>query len=138
MPSPLHEHRLRVRYAETDQMGVVHHRVYLVYFEESRTRLMADRGCSYAELEKNGWALPVRRVEVRYRAPAFYEEELVVRTRVERVRAASLTFGSEVVRPADGVVVATGTVELACIRKLEPGRRPHPLPDELTRLLEAG
>src|SRR5215218_6169990 len=49
--TPYHEHRLRVRYAETDQMGVVHHANYLLYVEESRTRLMADRGCSYAEFE---------------------------------------------------------------------------------------
>jgi acyl-CoA thioester hydrolase len=135
MDPPFHEHRLRVRYAETDQMGVVHHRNYLVYFEESRTRLMSDRGCSYAEMERKGLALPVRRVEVRYRAPAFYDEELAVRTRVGRVRAASLTFESEVVRVADGVVVASGEVELACFRKDAAERRPLPLPDELLSLL---
>jgi acyl-CoA thioester hydrolase len=130
-----HEHRLRVRYAETDQMGVVHHMNYLAYFEESRTELMRDRGCSYAEMERNGWALPVRSASVRYRAPAYYEDELAVRTRVGRVRAASLTFESEVVRVSDGTLIATGEVELACVRKDSAERRPVPLPPELVRLL---
>lgn len=136
METTPHEHRLRVRYAETDQMGVVHHASYLVYFEESRTSLMRDRGCSYAELERQGWALPVRRVQLRYRAPAFYEEELLVRTRVGRVGNASITFESEVVRASDGVSIASGWVELACVRK--DARRPVPLPPELLGRLAAG
>jgi acyl-CoA thioester hydrolase len=135
MAAKAHEHRLRVRYAETDQMGVVHHANYLVYFEESRTSLMRDRGCSYAELERQGWALPVRRIEIRYRAPAYYEEELLVRTSVGRVGNASITFESEVVRPADDVTVATGWVELACVRKDATTRRPVPLPPELLERL---
>lgn len=138
MEAPYHEHRLRVRYAETDQMGVVHHRNYLVYFEESRTILMRDRGCSYAEMEKQGWALPVRSVALRFRAPAYYEDELCVRTRVGRVRAASLTFESEVVRIPDGALIATGEVELACVRKDSSERRPVPLPEELVALLTDG
>lgn len=135
MEPPYHEHCLRVRYAETDQMGVVHHRNYLVYFEESRTNLMRDRGCSYAAMEKRGWALPVRSVALRFRAPAYYEDELCVRTRIGRVRAASLTFESEVVRIADGALIATGEVELACVRKDTTERRPVPLPEELVGLL---
>jgi acyl-CoA thioester hydrolase len=138
MEPPYHEHRLRVRYAETDQMGVVHHRNYLVYFEESRTILMRDRGCSYAEMEKQGWALPVRSVALRFRAPAYYEDELCVRTRVGRVRAASLTFESEVVRISDGALIATGEVELACVRKDATERRPVPLPEDLVALLTSG
>jgi len=135
MAQDVHEHRLRVRYAETDQMGVVHHANYLVYVEESRTLMMRDRGCSYAELERDGWALPVRRVELRYRAPAYYEEELVVRTRVGRVGAASVSFVSEIVRPGDGAAIASATVELACIRKGVPGGGPVALPDRFRGLL---
>jgi acyl-CoA thioester hydrolase len=138
MEPPFHEHRLRVRYAETDQMGVVHHGNYLVYFEESRTNLMRDRGCSYAEMERRGWTLPVRTAALRFRAPAYYEDELSVRTRVGRVRAASLTFESEVVRIADGALIATGEVELACVRKDSAGRRPVPLPEDLVALLTGG
>ena len=135
MAESFHEHSLRVRYAETDQLGVVHHANYLVYVEESRTRLMGDRGCSYAELERRGWSLPVRRVELRYRAPAYYEEELVVRTRVGKVGAASLTFESEIIRPADGVLVATAAVELACLDMRSGDWKLAPLPEEFRSLL---
>ena len=138
MDAPYHEHRLRVRYAETDQMGVVHHMNYIQYLEESRTTLMRERGCSYAEMERRGWTLPVRNVVLRYRAPAFYEEELAIRTRVGRVRAASLTFESEVVRVSDGTLIAVGEVELACVRKDSAERRPVPLPDDLVALLANG
>jgi acyl-CoA thioester hydrolase len=130
-----HEHRLRVRYAETDQMGVVHHANYLLYLEESRTRLMAERGCSYAELERRGIGLPVRRCELRFRAPALYEEELVVRTSVGRTRGASVTFASEVVRVSDGQRIAEGTIELACIDLANRARGPIPLPRDLLAAL---
>ena len=133
----LHEHRFRVRYAETDQMGVVHHANYLIYLEESRTRFMAELGCSYAELERSGWLLPVRRAELRYRAPAYYDEELIVRTRVERLGGASLTFSSEVVRAADGAPIASGQIELACIDARNGARRPTLLPPELRSKLES-
>ena len=139
MPSTgFHEHRLRVRYAETDQMGVVHHANYLLYLEESRTRLMAETGCSYAELERRGIGLPVRKLELRFRQPAVYDEELVVRTRVRAARAASITFESDVVRAADGAVVASGWIELACIDLRNRGRGPIPLPSEIRGLWSAG
>ena len=138
MKHPVHEHRLRVRYAETDQMGVVHHANYLMYLEESRTRLMSDRGCSYADMERQGWGLPVRKLELRYRAPAHYDEELVVRTRVGRVGAASVTFVSDVVRAADGSLVASGSIELACVDLRAKERKLTELPEELRVLLGAG
>ena len=138
MGAPVHEHRLRVRYGETDQMGVVHHANYLLYVEEGRTRLMADRGCSYAEFERSGWALPVRKAELRYRAPARYEEELVVRTRVGKVGAASVTFLSDIVRAADGAPVASASVELACVDLRGPARRPVMLPEGLRAALGGG
>jgi acyl-CoA thioester hydrolase len=132
-----HEHRLRVRYAETDQMGVVHHANYLLYLEESRTVLMAERGCSYAELERTGWALPVRKLELRFRAPARYEDVLTVRTWVAKLGAASVTFASEVWRDADQTLVATGTIELACLDIRATPRKLAPLPEALRALLEA-
>ncbi|MCB9916234.1 MAG: acyl-CoA thioesterase [Planctomycetes bacterium] len=135
MSATPHELRLRVRYGETDQMGVVHHANYLAYFEEGRTRMMAALGCSYAALERRGVGLPVRRVELRYRAPAHYEEELLVRTRVTALRAASVTFEYELVRAEGGELVATGLTELACIDMTTTPRRVLPLPDELRELL---
>lgn len=135
MDAPPHEHRLRVRYAETDQMGVAHHAAYLVYLEEARTRMMAERGCSYAELERSGLGLPVRRAELRYRASARYDEELCVRTRVGRLGQASVSFDYEVVRAADGALLATASTELACVDLVSPGRPIRPLPPELRERL---
>jgi acyl-CoA thioester hydrolase len=129
------EHRLRVRYAETDQMGVVYHAHYLVYMEEGRTRLMEALGCPYAEIERRGWALVVRRAALRYRAPARYDEELVVRTRVERVGGASVTFAYEIVRAADQALLAEGTTELACLDTRSEPKRPSLLPEDLRQLL---
>lgn len=136
MGHPPHVLRLRVRYGETDQMGVVHHANYALYVEESRTALMRERGCSYAELERRGIGLPVRRLEARYRTPALYEDELVVTTTVGRVRAASVVFESEIARPSDGARIASVTVELACIDLRDRARGPVPLPQDLEALLD--
>jgi acyl-CoA thioester hydrolase len=136
MESAAHEHRLRVRYSETDQMGVAHHASYVLYLEESRTELMRQRGCSYAELERSGFGLPVRKLDLRYRAPARYEDEIVVRTRVGRVGAASVTFESEVHRAADGMHLASGVIELACVDLRSPERKPVVLPEGLRALLD--
>ncbi len=133
-PSPF-ELELQVRYGETDQMGVVHHANYLAYLEEGRTKMMAALGCSYAALERRGIGLPVRRVELRYRNPAHYEELLVVRTHVSGLRAASITFEYELVRPADEVLIATGLTELACIDLRSEPRKVIALPEELRELL---
>jgi acyl-CoA thioester hydrolase len=129
-----HEHRLRVRYGETDQMGVVHHANYLLYFEEGRTRMMADLGAPYADVEKQGWALPVRKVQMRFRQSARYDDELIVRTRVGRVGAASVEFLYDVVAASSGQVLASGSTELACIDLRTPERRVAMLPESLRRL----
>ena len=135
MPRPPHETRLRVRYGETDQMGVAHHANYLLYFEEGRTRMMAERGCSYAELERRGVGLPVRKVELRYRAPARFDEELLVETRVARLGAASVTLETRILRADDRSALASGQVELACIDLVRRERGPIPLPADLRRTL---
>jgi len=134
-PDAWREHRLRVRYGETDQMGVVYHANYLVYMEEGRTRLMEALGCSYAELERSGWALVVRKAELRYRAPARYDEELVVRTAVARLGGASVLFAYEVRRAADGTLLAEGSTELACVDRRSGEGRAALLPDEVRSLL---
>lgn len=125
------ELRLRVRYGETDQMGRAHHASYLHYLEDGRTRMMAARGCSYAELERRRIGLPVRSLDVRYKNAAAYDEELVVRTRVAGMRHASVTFEYEVVRAADGLVVATAHTELCCVDLAQDPPRPIALPPDL-------
>jgi acyl-CoA thioester hydrolase len=136
MPPTVHEQRLRVRYGETDTMGVVYHANYLVYMEEGRAGLMRELGVPYSELERTGTYLAVRKAELRFRAPARYDEELRVRTRIERLRSASVAFAYTIERAADGQLLAEGSTELACLRGQDGERRPAHLPDELRALLE--
>jgi acyl-CoA thioester hydrolase len=135
MPTAPYEHRLRVRYGETDQMGVVYHANFLVYMEEGRTLLMRSLGIPYSELERRGFALVVRKAALRYRQPARYDEELTVVTRVTRVGGASVTFEYEVLRASDRAVLAEGSTELACVDLADPAKRPRMLPDEVRTLL---
>jgi acyl-CoA thioester hydrolase len=136
MSQPAYIHRLRVRYGETDQMGVVHHANYVLYAEEARTELMRHHGSSYAQMEKDGYALPVRSMQLRFRSPAHYEDELEIHTHVATLRGASVTFHSEMYRAGDRTHLATVEVELACISLLRTPRRPVALPEALRANLE--
>ena len=83
-----HETEITVRYAETDQMGVVYHANYLIWFEIGRTEICKAKGFSYREMEQNDDALMVvAEVYCRYKSPAFYDDKLIVRTKVEEVRS---------------------------------------------------
>ncbi len=113
-------HRLpvRVRYPEADPMGRCHHGVFAVYFEMGRTELLRERGLAYAEMERRGELLAIARLELRYHAAAYYDEELVVETQVERIRGARIEFANRVVRPeADGTetLIAEGRVTGALV-----------------------
>jgi acyl-CoA thioester hydrolase len=131
------EHEIGVRYAETDQMGVVYHANYLIYMEEGRTRLMEELGEPYDQLERKGWALVVRKAELRFRASARYGDRLLVRTRVDRVRGASVVFRYEVLRKGDSQLLAEGMTELACLDLHGPERRPTEIPEGVRRALES-
>ena len=108
----VHRHRFRVRYGETDQMGYVHHSVYLLYFEEGRTGLMRDLGCSYAAMEAKGHILPVAEAGMRFRTPLRYDEEVVTESRVEAISGARVRFAYRVLH-ADGSLAAEGFTVLA-------------------------
>jgi acyl-CoA thioester hydrolase len=123
-----HEAVLRVRYAETDKMGVVYHANYLIWFEIGRTEFCRARGFSYRDMEENENAfLVVAESYCRYKAPAYYDDELIVRTHITELRRRSLRFGYEVVRAADGTVIAEGetghvvTDANGRVRTLPPG-----------------
>lgn len=104
-----HETLVRVRYSETDKMGVVYHANYLVWFEIGRTEFCRARGFAYRDMEENDSAfLVVVECYCRYKAPAHYDDELIVRTHITELRRRSLRFGYEVVRVSDGQIIAEG------------------------------
>ncbi|HUR81463.1 MAG TPA: thioesterase family protein [Thermoanaerobaculia bacterium] len=89
------ESRARVRYKETDQMGIAHHTNYLVWFEIGRTDLCRATGISYAEIESRGYLLVVTEIQCRYRIPFRYDDEVTIRTRVGRLATRAITFDYE-------------------------------------------
>ena len=96
---------LRVRYNECDPMGVAHHTVYPVWFEMGRTELLRESGRSYRELEANGFMIAVVKLSVQYRRPARYDDLLVLETRIESHRRATIDHAYELRRA--GVVLTT-------------------------------
>lgn len=107
--SDWHETEIRVRYAETDKMGIVHHSNYLVWFEIGRSEFCRSRGFSYLEMEEEEDALMVvAESYCRYKSPAFYEDALTVRTQIADVRSRSLRFLYEIYRASDDKVLAEG------------------------------
>ena len=103
-----YETEVRVRYAETDQMGIAHHSNYLVWFEVGRSDLCRQKGFSYQEMEEGDSLLVVAEARVRYRSPAFYEDLLTIRTKVTEIRSRSVRFVYEVYRRSDSTVLAEG------------------------------
>src|ERR1043166_1454239 len=92
------ETTIRVRYAETDRMGLLHHANYLVYFEQARTELLRSRGGSYRDMEDQGYLLVHTRASVHYRRPARYDDLLTVRTTVLRTTLVKIVHRYEVFR----------------------------------------
>lgn len=103
------EVKIRVRYAETDQMGVVYHGNHFVWFEVGRVELLRQLGFSYREMEQNdGCCIAVVEARCRYKAPVRYDDEVLIRTRLKNVRGSLVQFGYELVRESDGVLLAEG------------------------------
>jgi acyl-CoA thioester hydrolase len=124
---------VRVRYPETDRMGVVYHAHYLVWFELGRTELMRGLGCAYGKLEdEDGISFPVIAAGARYRAPARYDELLSVRTTLVEVGRARVRFEYRILREQDERLLVTGFTEHAIV-----GARGRPvrMPGELRRKL---
>ncbi len=125
MTSPQSTSTLRVRYAETDQMGIVYYANYFVWFEVGRTDLLRRSGWSYREMEQDGVSLPVIESHCVYKQPARYDDELEVRTTGSVVSPVRVRFDYEVVRPADGAMLVTGfTIHATLDRTGRPCRLP--------------
>ncbi len=104
-----HETEIRVRYAETDKMGIVHHANYLIWFEFGRSEFCRARGFSYLEMEeKDDALLVVAEISCRYKSPAFYEDVLTIRTKIAEIKSRKIQFVYEIFRASDQILLAVG------------------------------
>ncbi len=124
---------LRVRYGETDQMGVVHHSQYINFMECGRTHFMRELGVPYASLEARGYWLVIVDIVAKLKAPARYDEELTITTGVRNLRHTSLTFDYEIIRTEDRQLCATGETRLGCLAGAT--RRPTAMPEDLAEMM---
>ncbi|MBI4584071.1 MAG: acyl-CoA thioesterase [Planctomycetes bacterium] len=131
--SPWYETRIRVRYPEVDPQGVVHHAVYLHYFEAGRTELLRSLGLPYRRIEEEGTQLVVTECRLRYLQGAGYDEELTVRTRVEGVSRVRIFLSYQVLREGSGEVACEGSTVLASV---DTSGKPKALPENLTRKMK--
>ncbi len=107
-------HRIRVRYGETDQMGVAHHGSYVAWFEEARIELLRSRGVSYRQLEESGVMLPVVAMKIDYKSTVAYDDLVLVETSVKHRGRASITFAYRVIFEEEQRLVAEAEITLAC------------------------
>ena len=133
MPLPHVDVELRVRYGETDQMGIVYHAEYLAWCDMGRTEYIRRLGTSYASLEQAGTLLAVAEANLRYHAPARYDDMIRVETTLTDVRSRALTFDYLICHAASGSRLVTARTLMVV---LDGNRRPVPLPREVRALLE--
>jgi acyl-CoA thioester hydrolase len=121
------EVRLRVRYAETDQMGIVYHANHFIWFEVGRVEFLRQLGFSYREMEESDECfIAVVDARCRYKAPARYDDEVIVRTHLKNVRESLVHFGYELVRAGDGVLLAEGeTTHIVTDANMKTGAIPE-------------
>jgi acyl-CoA thioester hydrolase len=118
--------QIRVRYAETDRMGLLHHANYLVYFEQGRTELLRNQGFTYRDIEDQGFYLVLTKIQVRYKSPAYYDDLLTLRTTVVRTTLVKIEHKYELLR--DGILLAEGETTLGCV---DGQGKVQPLPESL-------
>ena len=136
---PVNTHQVRVRYAETDQMGIVYYANYLVWFELGRVELLRSLGLAYSQLEKeHECILPVVEATCRYKSPARYDDEILIETRPSLLRGSVIKFAYRILRKAadgeENALLAEGeTVHVVCDDQL----RKKPLPAHYAEALRA-
>ncbi len=119
---------IRVRYAEVDAMGALHHSRYWVYFEMGRTELLRTQGVAYRDLEAAGVFFVVAKCSARYRRPARYDDVLVLETRVIKTGRARIDHAYQLTRKEDGLLLAEAETTLACVDR---DGRLSPIPDQI-------
>lgn len=132
MKGRVSEVKVRVRYAETDQMGVVYHANHFVWFEVGRVEFFRQLGFSYKDMEQqDGCHIAVVDARCRYKAPARYDDEVVVRTQLKNARESMVHFGYELVRAADGLLLAEGeTMHVVIDREMKK----TPIPEKYMQI----
>ena len=107
----------RVRYAETDNMGLVHHAVYLVWFEEGRSAFIREQGWSYADIEGSGYFLVAAELNARYLKATRYDQQVTVKTWIEAVQSRAITFGCDIFDAGTGVSAFCASLKLICVNE---------------------
>jgi acyl-CoA thioester hydrolase len=132
MPQPPHscDVEIRVRYAETDAMGYLHHAQYFVYFEQGRTELLRQCGVRYRDMEARGIFYVVARLECRFRAPVRYDDVVTLTTSTERLTPVRVEHGYRLTR--EGVLLTEGRSTLVSVGR---DGKPLAVPDDLYRLM---
>lgn len=133
MPLITFQTQVRVRYKDTDQMGIMHHSNYIVLYETARTEWLRDMGLTYAEIERRGIMSPIIEVQSKYLYPAFYDQVLTVKVMLEEMPAARLNILSEVYNE-EGRLINTGRVTLGFMHA--ESRRPCRAPEWFVAALE--
>ena len=133
-PMPVSQTRIRVRYAETDQMGVVYYANFFIWFEVGRVELLRQLGFHYKQMEaEDDCHIPVVEANCRYKSPARYDDELLLETSILAMRRSVIKFGYRLLRPADGKLLAEGeTTHVIVDRSMQK----VPLPDKYMAVLE--
>ena len=121
---------IRVRYQETDQMGFVYYSNYFVYFEMGRIEYLRNLGFPYSELEKENIFLAVIDAHCKYKAPARFDDLLVIKTWLSKMKYARVEFCYEIRREGEEKLIAEGSTVLAC---LDENRRPRTIPDKIKK-----
>jgi acyl-CoA thioester hydrolase len=121
----------KIYYHDTDAGGVIYYANYLKYFEEARTELLKEKGVDISRLAKQGILFAVRKVEIDYKVPGCYGDNLIVSARIERVKSASLEFIQSIDRA--GEVLVTAKIQLVCISS---DFKPRAFPEEASRCLK--
>ncbi|MBT3355650.1 MAG: acyl-CoA thioesterase [Candidatus Scalindua sp.] len=122
------EINVRVRYQETDQMGIVYYSNYFVYFEMGRIEFLRSVGISYAELEKENVFLAVADAHCKYRSPAVFDDLLVIKTCISMMKLARIEFSYEIRRVNEEALIAEGSTLLAC---LGANKKPMAIPEKI-------
>ena len=125
---------VRVRYAETDKMGVAYYANYFVWFEVGRSEYCRKKGFTYAELETLGYILVVTEARCRYRSPARYDDAIIIRTRLKGINKRMMTFGYQLLRKESEEIIAEGETQHLPI---DSKGKPKSLPEKFTALLSS-